>query len=247
MCRAGRPVHEERLVGRIGAMLAHPGDRLVGQVLAQMIFLIMGRLDRIEVLEQPRLPLRGLAGEEAVEVVEADALAGWPERERPHRRGFGRRRVVPLAEGRSLISVIAKHLGDGRGRPGNDAGIAIPVHRALGDGAGTHALVISAGQQRRARRRADRGRVEGVVADAVIRDPRKRRRVDWTAIGIGQAEANVIEEDDQDVGRVLRQVVRLRPPLMRRILKPRRSDACRRDRREWEHGTVIWISRGGNG
>ena len=70
---------QERLVGREGAMLAQPGDRLVGQVLAQVVVLVVRRLDRVEVLDEPRLPLRGLAGQEAVEVVEADALAGRPE------------------------------------------------------------------------------------------------------------------------------------------------------------------------
>ena len=68
---AGRPVHEEGLVGREGAVLAQPGERLVRQVLAQVVLLVVRRLDRIGVLEQARLPLRGLAGEEAVEVVEA--------------------------------------------------------------------------------------------------------------------------------------------------------------------------------
>ena len=114
---AGRPVHEERLVGRVRAMLAHPRDRLVRQVFAQMVFLVVRRLDRVEVLDQPRLPLRGFAGQEAVEVVEADALSGRPERERPHRRGLGRGRVVPLAEGGGLVSVGAQDLRKRRRRP----------------------------------------------------------------------------------------------------------------------------------
>ena len=43
---AGRPVHQEGLVGRKRAMPAHPGDGLVGHVFAQMVLLIMRRLDR---------------------------------------------------------------------------------------------------------------------------------------------------------------------------------------------------------
>ena len=136
------------LSGENARCLLHPRDRLVRQVFAQVVFLVVRRLDRVEVLEQPRLPLRGLAGEKAVEVVEADALAGRPERERPHRRGLGRGRVVPLAEGGGLVSVVAQDLREGRGRPGNHAGIAVPVHRALGDGAGADALMIAPGQQR---------------------------------------------------------------------------------------------------
>ena len=71
MDAAGRPVHEERFVRREGAMLLQPGDRLVGHVLGEVIFLVVRRLDRRGVLDEPRLPLRGLAGEEAVEVIEA--------------------------------------------------------------------------------------------------------------------------------------------------------------------------------
>ena len=67
--------------------------------------------------------------------------------------------------------------------------------------------MIAPGEQRRARGRADRRRVEGVVADALVRDARQRRRVDRPAVGIGQAEADVVEQDDEDVGRILRQML----------------------------------------
>ena len=63
-------------------------------------------------------------------------MPGRPPVERPHRRGLGRRRVVPLAERRRAVAVVAKHLGDGRGVLGDHPGIAVPVHRALGDRAG---------------------------------------------------------------------------------------------------------------
>ena len=138
----------------------------------------MRRLDRIEILDQPRLPLRRLAGEEAVEIVEADTLAGRPERERTHRGRLGGRRVVPLAEGGGVVAVIAEHLGDRRGCPRDDAGIAVPVDGALGDGARADALMIAPGQQRGAGRRADRSGVEGVVADA-----RPRRGATRSACG----------------------------------------------------------------
>ena len=158
----------------------------------------------LSVLEQPRLPLRGLAGQEAVEVVEADALAGGPAVERAHRRRLGRPACCATCRTRRSCS---------RSRPGpsaivaevfgNHAGIAVPIHRALGDRAGADAMMVAAGQQRRARRRADRRRMEGVVADALVRDARQRRRVDRPAEGVGQAEAHVVEQDDQDVGRIL--------------------------------------------
>ena len=46
--------------------------RLVRQVFAQVIFRIVRRLDGVDVLDEPRLPLRGFAGEEAVEIIEAE-------------------------------------------------------------------------------------------------------------------------------------------------------------------------------
>ena len=165
--RAGRPVHEERLVGREGAVLAQPVDAALRQVLAQVVLLVVRRLDGVGVLDQPRLPLRGLAGEEAVEVVEA--VAGRPAVERAHRRGLVGRRVVPLAERRRLVAVVAQHLGHRRRGLRDHAGVAVPVDRALGDRAVADALVVAPGEQRGARRRADRRGVEGVVADALAR------------------------------------------------------------------------------
>ena len=192
----------------------------------------------LKILDQPRLPLRGLAGQEAVEVVEADPLAGGPQRERPHRRRVGRRRVVPLAEGGGLVTVSAQDLRNGRRGPGNHAGIAVPVHRAFRNRPGTHPLVVASGQQRRPRRRADRRGMEGVVADALVRDARQRGRMDRSAVGVGQAEADVVEQDDEDVGGILRQVALLHAPLVLRRLQRRAGHACRRCRRKRQHRAV---------
>src|SRR5208283_3799478 len=43
----GRPVHEKRLVRRERTLLVHPCNRLVCQVLAQMVFLVSRRFDRV--------------------------------------------------------------------------------------------------------------------------------------------------------------------------------------------------------
>ena len=159
--RARRPVQEEGLVGRERLVAAQPVDAVLRQVFAEVVLRVVRRLDGVGVLHQPRLPLRGLAGQEAVEVVEA--VAGGPAVERAHRRGLVGRRVVPLADRRRAVAVVAQHLGD-RGRALRDhAGVAVPVHRALGDGAVADALVVAPGEQRGARGRADRGGVEGVV------------------------------------------------------------------------------------
>ena len=99
-------------------MALHPFDGLVSQVLAQVVMLIVRWLDRVQVLIEPGLVLRGLSGEEAVEVVKANPLSGRPEVEGTHSRGLGGWRVVPLAEGGGLIAVVTQHLREGRRRPG---------------------------------------------------------------------------------------------------------------------------------
>ncbi len=135
MRRARRPIHEERLVGRESPMAFHPGDRLIGKVLAQMIFRVVGRLDWIEVLIEPRLPLRRLARQKAIEIIKTNALAGRPPRERPHGRGFGRGRVVPFAECGGFVPIFAEHFGERCGGSRDHTRIAVPIHGALGDGA----------------------------------------------------------------------------------------------------------------
>ena len=131
-----------------------------------MVVLVVRRLDRIQVLEQARLPLRGFAGKEAVEVIEP--VPGRPAVERPHRGGLVGGRVVPFADGGGLVAVVVQHLRHRRRGFRDDAGVAVPVHRTLGDGAVADALVIAPGEQRRACRRANRGGVKAVVADALI-------------------------------------------------------------------------------
>ncbi len=96
---ARREVHEERLVGQQRLLLACPADRLVGQILGQVVALgrRLRRLDRGGALVQGRVPLVVLAADETVEVLEA-AAAGRPCRERPGRAGLPDRNLVALAE-----------------------------------------------------------------------------------------------------------------------------------------------------
>ena len=63
-------------------MLLEPADGLVGKVFAQVVLVVVWRLDRRGVLVQARLPLRRLAGDEAIEMIET--VAGRPTVERSH-------------------------------------------------------------------------------------------------------------------------------------------------------------------
>ena len=89
--RAARPVHEERLVRLEGLVLVQPADRVVRQVFAEVVALLraFSAAGRGRVAHQVRLVLRGLAGQEAVEIFEAEA--GRPVLERAGRRSSPRR------------------------------------------------------------------------------------------------------------------------------------------------------------
>ena len=231
-----RPVQQEWLVGRKRLVAPQPVDAMLREVVAQVVFLVVRRLDLVGVLDQSRFPLRGLAGDETVEVVEA--VPGRPAVERTHRRGLVGRCVVPLADRGRVVAVVPQHFGDRRRRFRDHAGVSIPIHRALGDRSIADTLVIAPGQKRGARRRADRGRVERVVADALVRKPGERRRVDLAAEGRRLPEADIIDQDDEHVRCARLEVRRLRAALVHGILQARRGLARRRHRRERQDGAV---------
>ena len=179
VCRAGRKVHIERLVGRQGVLRAHPLDRLVRHVGREVI---VGRplmLDARHAVEDCRRPLVGLAADEAVELVEA--RPGRPAIEGAGRRDFPGRRLVVLAEGGRAVAVHAQDLRERRHALRPDARIAGEGRRQLHDRAGIVDVVIAAGEQRDARRAAERGGVEAVVAQPVRGHLLERRHVDGPA------------------------------------------------------------------
>ena len=225
----GCPIHQEGLVRGVGLTLVEPSEGLVRHVLGEVVVLVVGWLDGVEVLDEARFPLRGFTGEEAVEVVEA--VAGGPAVLRSHRGRFGGGRVVPFTEGGGLVAVVAQNLGEGGGLLGDDAGKAVEGDGALGDGAGTDAGVVASSEQRGAGRRADRRGVKGVVADAFVGELGEGGRVDFAAEGVGHAEADVIDEDDEDVRCVGGKALRFGRPFHGRVLQARFGNALAERRR----------------
>ncbi len=114
--RAGREVHEERLVRQQRLLLAHPRAGPVGEVLREVVALpgCAPRLHRRRALVQGRIPLVGLAADEPEEVLEP-AAAGRPRIERPDRARLVHRHLVALAELRRRVAVQLERLGE-RGR-----------------------------------------------------------------------------------------------------------------------------------
>jgi hypothetical protein len=71
----------------------------------------------------------------------------------------------------------------------------------FGDIATRDRMVIAPSDQRGSGRRAKRGRVIHVVAEAAVCDPLEIWGWDWATKGAARSEAHVIGQDQQDVRR----------------------------------------------
>src|SRR5262249_7465584 len=115
--------------------------------------------------EEVRLPLVGVAADEAIEVVEAHA--GRPLVERPGRARLELRGVVVLAEPGRAVAIVLQDSADCGLVPGDDAVVAGESRGLLRDDAEARRMVVASGDDGRPRRRAQRGRVEVSVPEAV--------------------------------------------------------------------------------
>src|SRR5271166_3204507 len=70
-------------------------------------------------------------------------------------------------------------------------------------------MVVAPGEQRLARRRAQRRGMEAAVLEPALRQPLGCRRVDGAAEGARGGKACVVDEDDQNIGRALWRTQRL--------------------------------------
>src|SRR5690606_17934250 len=120
-------------------------------------------------LVEGRLELMGLAAEEAVEVIEA--ASGRPLVEGAGGRRLPVGREVPLAEGGGRVAPGAQVVGERRRLRVEHAALAGMIRSRVQDGADAHRMGVATGQERGTGRGADGGRVEAVVAEAVLRQP----------------------------------------------------------------------------
>ena len=159
-------------------LLARPGDRLVGQVLGQVVALgrRLRRLDRRRALVERRIPLVVLAADEAVEVLEA-AAAGRPRVERARRARLPDRHLVALAELRGRVAIELERQRERRLGVGQHRAVAGRGGRDLGDAAHADRVVVAAGEQRLPRRRAQRRGVEARVLQPALRELLEVRRL----------------------------------------------------------------------
>ena len=196
---AAGPIHEERPIGLQRLVVAQPVDRVVGQVLREVVALLRGLRGRHDsgVAHQVRLVLRRLPGQEPVEILEAQP--GGPVLERARCRGVLRRGVVPLAPCARAVAVILEHLGHQGAAARDLPGVAVPVVGQFGDLPVADLMVIAPGQQRRPRRRTHRGGMEPVVTNAFRADPVHRRGTHLTAERRWQTRPSIVDQNDHDV------------------------------------------------
>ncbi len=215
--RGARRVLDEDRLARVGlvdprhvvdGVVSHRGDEVPGA----------GRraeegIDLRRVAEQVRFPLVGVAANKTVEILETHA--GRPLVEGAGLAGGEGRGVVILAEPRRGVAVITQHAADGRLVLADDAVVARESRRLLGDDTEAGRVMVAPGDQRGARRRAQRGREDPVVAQAFTGDAVHGRCRDDAAEGARHAEAGIIGDDQQHVRRALGGHDTRRPPCLR--------------------------------
>ena len=209
---AGRQVEKERLAGVDRAQVRQELDRVVGQVLGEVVAILhgRGRPDRVVVVVQGRHELVGLAAVEAVPAVEAPG-----QRPGGARRGHVRLVLggqVPLADGVARVAGRAQDLGQVAVFARRLAPVAGIADRQVGHPAHAAAMVVAAGQQAGPGRRAQRRRVEVREPDPAGRQAIDHRRLDVGAVAAQLRVADVVEHDEKHVGRPGRRGRLRRPP-----------------------------------
>ena len=194
----GRVVDEEWLVRRHRLLRFDPVDRLVGHVRREVVPLRLRRRHARHTIVDQRIPLIRLASDEAVELVEA--LMGRPAVEGSGHARLPRRGLVPLAERTGAVAVQPKHLRQGRHAIRNGARVAGKRRRGLHDRTGVRLVMVAARLERHPRRRTERRRVEIVVSQPALRELVEGGCLQRTAKRARCAKAEVVDQDDHDVG-----------------------------------------------
>ena len=149
-----------------------------------MIVRIVRQFDLGDAIIQVRRPLVRFAADKTVELVEA--LVRRPAVEGAGDAGLPRGGLVPLAERRGAVAVQAQHFRHRGRRVGDLAGGAREAGRHLGDESHVHGVMVAAGLERGARRRAQCRGMEVVVAQSVL-VPRRSS----VGVGIGPPKVSV--------------------------------------------------------
>ena len=209
MAGTGGEVEEERLVrcDRLG--VTDELERLVGEILGEVVALVrrLRLVDHVVVVDQVGIPLVRLGAEEPVPALEA--AAGRPVAARGGEVHLVGRAEMPLADHVSVPAELAEDLREHPVLRRDRAAGAREAHGRLGDAGHAVARVVAAGEEAGTGGGAERRRVELRVADALVDDAVEIGCRDWPAVAAQRREADVIQDDVEDVRRALRRAWRL--------------------------------------
>ena len=198
----GRVVDKERLVGIQGLLCLDPLDRTIGEIGLIVVIRVLRRRGERRVVVGHRRELVGFADHVAIELLEPEARG--PLVERPREAAFPRHIFVRLAEHRRAVAVESQDLGEGRHAVRQDGRLPRKARRHFRDGAHVRAMRIAAREQRHAARRADRRGMEIGVGQSVLGETLDGRQVHHAAERRRAGVAEIIEQDDQHIGRTRR-------------------------------------------
>ena len=181
------------------AQVVHELDRVVDEILGEVVAVLdrSRRVDEVVVVRERGRVLVRLTAEEAVEAFEAAT-----ERPAIAARGevhFVVGREVPLADRPRRVAVRDEHLGEERIRRRDAAVVSGEAGREVGDATHAVRVMVASGEQARARRRAQRGRVEVAVAQPAGGETVEDGCVEIGAEATELREADVVEHDQHDV------------------------------------------------
>ena len=194
-------IDEEGLIRGQRLLKTDPVDGLGGHVVHEVVIGIVRGLHTVLVVVNGGRPLIGLAAQKAVELVEA--LVVRPAGEGPGGADLPDRSLVPLAEGARAVAIEPQHLPDAGHVVGQHAGGSGEGGGHLGDLGLVGRVVVAAGLERLPGRRTQRRGVELIVHQALAGQLVEVGRFNDTAEGAGAAEAEIVQQDDHHVGRVL--------------------------------------------
>ena len=208
--RTRREIDKERLLRRQRLLRPDPPDRLVSQILGQVVALLrrLLRLHRRRAVIERRVVLVVLAADEPVELLEPTS-ARRPGVKRPYRGGLPRRHLVTLAELGRRISVQLQRrrqrslrVGTHPTRPGSRG-------RGLGDHPHPDGVMVAPREQRRTCRRTQRGRVEPSVGQPTTLQALRHRHPHRATERTRRAEPDIVQQDHENIRCALRRQQRL--------------------------------------
>ena len=205
VAQTGRVVGEERFFRRERVLLFNPRDGVVGEVCVQVILrVVRRRLDGMGAVEDGRMPLVGVAADEAVEILEAQT--GRPEVERPGLAGLPIGHVMVLPEPRRVVAIAPQDFPDGAAALGHQRIVAGITRGHLGDDARAGGVMVASADERRARGRAKRRGMERIVTQTGSRQLVIGRRGNRSAERGRRTPAHIIGHDEQDIWSALGRV-----------------------------------------